>query len=160
MGSTHAWETLGDGIAPDIQAVAKGLGGGYDICSSRNAPMLMQFRRYASIGAVLISKKVAEGIRGKSGLWKHGHTYQVSLRVQNGVVLLRYHWTGPPASMCRLPRRPTGDQIREPAREYPRPRCLPRQTPQRPPPRPELSCCSVHVRHTRRWGILGGGVRL
>ncbi|KAJ8694961.1 Ubiquitin fusion degradation protein 4 [Pleurotus ostreatus] len=59
MGSTHAWETLGDGIAPDIQAVAKGLGGGY-----------------ASIGAVLISKKVAEGIRGKSGLWKHGHTYQ------------------------------------------------------------------------------------
>ncbi|KAG9223868.1 hypothetical protein CCMSSC00406_0007730 [Pleurotus cornucopiae] len=59
MGSTHAWETLGDGIAPDIQAVAKGLGGGY-----------------ASIGAVLISKKVTEGIRGKSGLWKHGHTYQ------------------------------------------------------------------------------------
>ncbi|KAG5222615.1 PLP-dependent transferase [Salix suchowensis] len=76
MGSTHAWETLGDGIAPDIQAVAKGLGGGYDICSSCNAPMPIQFRRYASIGAVLISKKVAEGIRGKSGLWKHGHTYQ------------------------------------------------------------------------------------
>lgn len=28
MGSLHAWETFGDGVAPDIQAVAKGLGGG------------------------------------------------------------------------------------------------------------------------------------
>ncbi|KAF9454224.1 PLP-dependent transferase [Macrolepiota fuliginosa MF-IS2] len=59
MGTLHAWQSFGDGVAPDIQAVAKGLGGGY-----------------ASIGAVLMSKKVAEGIRGNSGLWKHGHTYQ------------------------------------------------------------------------------------
>ena len=29
MGSTHAWQTFGDGEAPDIQAIAKGLGGGY-----------------------------------------------------------------------------------------------------------------------------------
>ena len=35
--------------------------------------------RYASIGAVLMSPKVVDGIRGTSGLWKHGHTYQVSL---------------------------------------------------------------------------------
>jgi hypothetical protein len=28
MGSTHAWQSLGDGVGPDIQAVAKGLGGG------------------------------------------------------------------------------------------------------------------------------------
>lgn len=28
---------------------------------------------YASIGAVLMNKRVAEGVRG---LWKHGHTYQ------------------------------------------------------------------------------------
>lgn len=28
MGTLHAWESFGDGIAPDIQAVAKGLGGG------------------------------------------------------------------------------------------------------------------------------------
>jgi acetylornithine/succinyldiaminopimelate/putrescine aminotransferase len=28
MGTTHAWEAFGDGVAPDIQAVAKGLGGG------------------------------------------------------------------------------------------------------------------------------------
>ncbi|KAJ3996321.1 hypothetical protein F5050DRAFT_1571693 [Lentinula boryana] len=61
MGTTHAWESFGDGAAPDIQAVAKGLGGGY-----------------ASIGAVLMSKTVAEGIRGKSGIWKHGHTYQAN----------------------------------------------------------------------------------
>lgn len=33
--------------------------------------------RYASIGAVLMSKRVAQGIRGNSGIWKHGHTYQV-----------------------------------------------------------------------------------
>ncbi|OCH91485.1 PLP-dependent transferase [Obba rivulosa] len=59
MGTLHAWESFGDGVAPDIQAVAKGLGGGY-----------------ASIGAVLMSKKVAEGIRGTGGIWKHGHTYQ------------------------------------------------------------------------------------
>lgn len=59
MGTTHAWESFGDGVAPDIQAVAKGLGGGY-----------------ASIGAVLMSKKVADGIRSNSGIWKHGHTYQ------------------------------------------------------------------------------------
>ncbi|KAK0202726.1 hypothetical protein DFS33DRAFT_1488831 [Desarmillaria ectypa] len=59
MGCYHAWELYGDGIAPDIQAVAKGLGGGY-----------------ASIGAVLMSKKIADGIRDGSGFWKHGHTYQ------------------------------------------------------------------------------------
>ncbi|KAI0287811.1 pyridoxal phosphate-dependent transferase [Russula brevipes] len=58
MGTTHAWESFGDNVPPDIQAVAKGLGGGY-----------------ASIGAVLMSKQVADGIRGKDGFWKHGHTY-------------------------------------------------------------------------------------
>ncbi|KZT67358.1 hypothetical protein DAEQUDRAFT_673424 [Daedalea quercina L-15889] len=59
MGTLHAWQSFGDNVSPDIQAVAKGLGGGY-----------------ASIGAVLISKKVADGIRDASGFWKHGHTYQ------------------------------------------------------------------------------------
>ncbi len=28
MGTTHAWESFGDDEPPDIQAVAKGLGGG------------------------------------------------------------------------------------------------------------------------------------
>ncbi|KAJ7127194.1 pyridoxal phosphate-dependent transferase [Mycena epipterygia] len=59
MGTLHAWESFGDGAAPDLQAVAKGLGGGY-----------------ASIGAVLMSKRIASGLRDASGIWKHGHTYQ------------------------------------------------------------------------------------
>ena len=29
MGTLHAWESYGDGVSPDLQAVAKGLGGGY-----------------------------------------------------------------------------------------------------------------------------------
>ncbi|KAI6164689.1 hypothetical protein EDD17DRAFT_1775566 [Pisolithus thermaeus] len=76
MGSLHAWQSVGDGAAPDLQAVAKGLGGGY-----------------ASIGAVLMSPKVSQGIRGGSGLLKHGHTYQAhplacaaSLAVQKIIV--------------------------------------------------------------------------
>ncbi|KAI6008985.1 PLP-dependent transferase [Pisolithus marmoratus] len=76
MGSLHAWQSVGDGAAPDLQAVAKGLGGGY-----------------ASIGAVLMSPKVSKGIRGGSGLLKHGHTYQAhplacvaSLAVQETII--------------------------------------------------------------------------
>ncbi|KAH9479472.1 Aminotransferase [Psilocybe cubensis] len=61
MGTLHGWQSFGDGVAPDIQAVAKGLGGGY-----------------ASIGAILMSPKIASGIRDNAGLWKHGHTYQAS----------------------------------------------------------------------------------
>jgi len=34
--------------------------------------------RYATIGAILISHKVADGLRAGTGIWKHGHTYQVS----------------------------------------------------------------------------------
>ena len=63
MGSSlHAWQgpnSFTDGIAPDIQAVAKGLGGGY-----------------GSIGAVLLNKRVADGIKSGSGYLMNGHTYQ------------------------------------------------------------------------------------
>lgn len=59
MGTLHAWESFGDGVHPDIQAVAKGLGGGY-----------------SPIGAVLMNRKVANAIRYNRGMWKHGHTYQ------------------------------------------------------------------------------------
>ena len=31
MGTTHAWESFGDNEPPDIQVVAKGLGGGYAV---------------------------------------------------------------------------------------------------------------------------------
>jgi len=55
-GTRHAWEQ--EGIAPDIQAVAKGLGGGYQ-----------------PIGAMLASAQVIDTIRQGSGAFQHGHTY-------------------------------------------------------------------------------------
>jgi adenosylmethionine-8-amino-7-oxononanoate aminotransferase len=55
-GTRHAWEQ--EGIAPDIQAVAKGLGGGYQ-----------------PIGAMLASGQIIDTIRQGSGAFQHGHTY-------------------------------------------------------------------------------------
>jgi adenosylmethionine-8-amino-7-oxononanoate aminotransferase len=55
-GTTHAWEQ--EGAAPDIQAIAKGLGGGYQ-----------------PIGAMLASGKIIDTIRSGSGAFQHGHTY-------------------------------------------------------------------------------------
>jgi len=55
-GTTHAWEQ--EGISPDIQAIAKGLGGGYQ-----------------PIGAMLASGKIVKTIRQGSGAFQHGHTY-------------------------------------------------------------------------------------
>ena len=56
-GTMHAWEQ--EGVVPDIQAVAKGLGGGYQ-----------------PIGGILIGRKVIEALRAGSGGFMHGHTYQ------------------------------------------------------------------------------------
>ena len=55
-GTLHAWEQ--EGIAPDIQAVAKGLGGGYQ-----------------PIGAMLASGSIVDTVRNGSGAFQHGHTY-------------------------------------------------------------------------------------
>ncbi|QOZ54279.1 aspartate aminotransferase family protein [Bradyrhizobium sp. CCBAU 53338] len=55
-GTTHAWQQ--EGVAPDIQAIAKGLGGGYQ-----------------PIGAMLASSKIIDTIRSGSGAFQHGHTY-------------------------------------------------------------------------------------
>jgi len=70
-GTLHAWEQ--EGIAPDIQAVAKGLGGGYQ-----------------PIGAMLARAKIIDTIRAGSGAFQHGHTYlghpiacAAALEVQN-----------------------------------------------------------------------------
>ena len=55
-GTLHAWEQ--EGIAPDIQAIAKGLGGGYQ-----------------PIGAMLATSRIVDTIREGSGSFLHGHTY-------------------------------------------------------------------------------------
>ena len=55
-GTLHACEQ--EGIAPDLMAVAKGLGGGF-----------------APIGAVLVQGRVFEAFQQGSGLFQHGHTY-------------------------------------------------------------------------------------
>lgn len=55
-GTLHACEQ--EGVAPDIEVVAKGLGAGYQ-----------------PIGAVLVHRRVVEAIRDGSGFFQHGHTY-------------------------------------------------------------------------------------
>jgi len=55
-GTLHASEQ--EVVAPDIMAVAKGLGGGYQ-----------------PIGAMLASQKIIAAIEGGSGAFQHGHTY-------------------------------------------------------------------------------------
>jgi adenosylmethionine-8-amino-7-oxononanoate aminotransferase len=55
-GTLHAWEQ--EGISPDIQAIAKGLGGGYQ-----------------PIGAMLASGTIVDTVRNGSGAFQHGHTY-------------------------------------------------------------------------------------
>jgi adenosylmethionine-8-amino-7-oxononanoate aminotransferase len=55
-GTLHACEQ--EGIAPDIMAIAKGLGGGYQ-----------------PIGATLLSRKIFDAFANGSGFFQHGHTY-------------------------------------------------------------------------------------
>ena len=56
-GSRHAWEQ--EGVSPDIQVIAKGLGGGYQ-----------------PIGGILIAGRIIAALRDGSGSFMHGHTYQ------------------------------------------------------------------------------------
>jgi adenosylmethionine-8-amino-7-oxononanoate aminotransferase len=55
-GTLHACEQ--EGVAPDLMAIAKGLGGGYQ-----------------PIGAVLVAKRISEAFANGSGAFQHGHTY-------------------------------------------------------------------------------------
>ncbi|TMG84197.1 MAG: aspartate aminotransferase family protein [Betaproteobacteria bacterium] len=55
-GSLHAVEQ--EAVVPDLMAIAKGLGGGYQ-----------------PIGAVLVQKRIVDAIASGSGFFQHGHTY-------------------------------------------------------------------------------------
>ncbi len=55
-GTLHACEQ--EGVAPDLMAVAKGLGGGYQ-----------------PVGAVMVAGRVIDAIAQGSGFFQHGHTY-------------------------------------------------------------------------------------
>src|SRR5271156_2231893 len=56
-GTMHAWEQ--EGIVPDIQVIAKGLGGGYQ-----------------PIGGILIADRIVQALSSGSGGFLHGQTYQ------------------------------------------------------------------------------------
>ncbi|KAI1337771.1 PLP-dependent transferase [Xylariaceae sp. FL0016] len=56
-GTIHAWQQ--EGIAPDIQAVGKGLAGGYQ-----------------PVSAILASEKIVNAMEAKKATFTHGHTYQ------------------------------------------------------------------------------------
>jgi adenosylmethionine-8-amino-7-oxononanoate aminotransferase len=59
MGRTGTLHALAqEGVVPDLMAIGKGLGGGYQ-----------------AIGAVLASARVVDPLRRGSGLFQHGHTY-------------------------------------------------------------------------------------
>ncbi|KAH8653470.1 aminotransferase, class III [Xylariales sp. PMI_506] len=69
-GTIHAWEQ--EGIVPDIQAIGKALGGGYQ-----------------PVSAILAGQKVCQEMAARNTTFTHGHTYQdhpvacsVALRVQ------------------------------------------------------------------------------
>ena len=55
-GTLHACEQ--EGMAPDLMAVAKGLGGGYQ-----------------PVGAVMLTERIYEAFANGSGAFQHGHTY-------------------------------------------------------------------------------------
>ena len=59
MGRTGAlYAVEQEGVVPDMMAIAKGLGGGYQ-----------------PIGALLVQERLIDAIRQGSGMFQHGHTY-------------------------------------------------------------------------------------
>ncbi|EGX95642.1 aminotransferase [Cordyceps militaris CM01] len=56
-GSLHVWQQ--EGVVPDIQTMAKGLGGGY-----------------APVAGMMINHRVADALTAGTGAFMHGHTYQ------------------------------------------------------------------------------------
>lgn len=56
-GTFHAWEQ--EGVVPDLQTIAKGLGAGY-----------------APVGALLVGSRVADTLAKGTGSFTHSQTYQ------------------------------------------------------------------------------------
>jgi adenosylmethionine-8-amino-7-oxononanoate aminotransferase len=82
-GTLHACEL--EGVAPDLMAIAKGLGGGYQ-----------------PVGAVMLSNRIFEAFANGSGAFQHGHTYMghpmaaaATLAVQNVIRRIGYSPTRP-----------------------------------------------------------------
>ncbi|KAG7119438.1 Aminotransferase like protein [Verticillium longisporum] len=59
-GTLHAWQD--EGVAPDLQTIGKGLGGGY-----------------RPVAGLLISRRIVDVLENGSGIFVHGHTYQAHL---------------------------------------------------------------------------------
>lgn len=57
-GTLYAFDSVCEGVRPDVISMAKGLGGGY-----------------VTVSAVMVGKRLADTIR-KAGQWKNSHTYQ------------------------------------------------------------------------------------
>ncbi|KAF2157667.1 PLP-dependent transferase [Myriangium duriaei CBS 260.36] len=58
-GTLHAWQAPGVGVAPDIQTLGKGLGGGA-----------------VPVAAMLVGKRVVDVLSRGTGAFSHGQTYQ------------------------------------------------------------------------------------
>ncbi|OAA70965.1 aminotransferase [Akanthomyces lecanii RCEF 1005] len=56
-GSLHVWQQ--EGVVPDIQTMAKGLGGGF-----------------APVAGMMVNHRVADALMAGTGAFSHGHTYQ------------------------------------------------------------------------------------
>ncbi|OAA62990.1 aminotransferase [Cordyceps fumosorosea ARSEF 2679] len=56
-GSLHVWQQ--EGVVPDIETMAKGLGGGY-----------------APVAGMMVNHRIADALMAGTGAFLHGHTYQ------------------------------------------------------------------------------------
>jgi adenosylmethionine-8-amino-7-oxononanoate aminotransferase len=56
-GTLHVWQQ--EGVVPDLQTIGKGLGGGY-----------------APVAGLLVGHRIVDALRGGSGAFSHGQTYQ------------------------------------------------------------------------------------
>ena len=120
-GTLHACEQ--DGVAPDLMAIAKGLGGGYQ-----------------PIGAVLLSKQIFEAFAKGSGFFQHGHTYMGHpMAAAAGLAVQEVIRRDELARQCRGDGRPSaapaGGALCQPSacRRHPRARPVPRRRARRRP---------------------------